>query len=102
MLTSYVGPAKSGACTPALERRGIKEFKREPTMTCRIDRLVIGEDLVILRISGQIPDGTISQCYEFAHELYREVFYRRQAPERLARLRLRIGDTTAGAISLPS
>ena len=69
-------------------------------MTCRIDRLVIGEDLVILRISGQIPDGTISQCYEFAHELYREVFYRRQAPGRVATLRLCIGDMSAEASPL--
>jgi|SRR5215469_13246623 len=32
----------------------IEEFEHEPTMSCRIDRLVIGEDLVILRISGRI------------------------------------------------
>ena len=50
--------------------------------------------------SYQSPDGTISQCYEFAHALYREVFYRRQAPGRRARLPLRIGDTTAGAFPL--
>jgi predicted ATPase len=36
--------------------------------------------------SQQFPDGTISQCYEFAHALYREVFYRRQAPGRRAKL----------------
>ena len=30
------------------------EFEHEPTMTCRIDRFVIGEDLVIVRISGRI------------------------------------------------
>jgi predicted ATPase/DNA-binding winged helix-turn-helix (wHTH) protein len=36
--------------------------------------------------SHQFPDGTISQCYEFAHALYREVFYRRQAPARRAKL----------------
>jgi predicted ATPase len=52
--------------------------------------------------SCRCPDGTVSQCYEFAHELYREVFYRRQAPGRLARLRLRIGDTTAEALPLPA
>jgi len=40
--------------------------------------------------SRRFPDGTISQCYEFAHALYREVFYRRQAPGRCARLRLSI------------
>jgi predicted ATPase/DNA-binding winged helix-turn-helix (wHTH) protein len=36
--------------------------------------------------SQQFPDGTISQCYEFAHALYREVFYRRQPPGRRAKL----------------
>ena len=34
----------------------------------------------------RFPDGTIWQCYEFAHALYREVFYRRQAPSRWARV----------------
>jgi len=34
----------------------------------------------------RFPDGTISQCYEFAHALHREVFYRRQAPSRWARV----------------
>ena len=36
--------------------------------------------------SHQFPDGTISQCYEFAHTLYREVFYRRQPPGRRTKL----------------
>jgi predicted ATPase len=40
--------------------------------------------------SRQLPDGTISQCYEFAHALYRDVFYRRQAPGRRAKLQRRI------------
>jgi hypothetical protein len=40
--------------------------------------------------SRQLSDGTISQCYEFAHALYRDVFYRRQAPGRRARLQRRI------------
>jgi predicted ATPase len=50
--------------------------------------------------SPQFLDGTISQCYEFAHALYREVFYRRQSPGRLARLRIRIGGGTAEAFPL--
>jgi predicted ATPase len=37
--------------------------------------------------SYRFPDGTISQCYEFSHQLYREAFYHRQAPGRLAKLR---------------
>ncbi|HVP00239.1 MAG TPA: AAA family ATPase [Bryobacteraceae bacterium] len=40
----------------------------------------------------QFPDGSASQRYEFAHALYREVFYHRQTPGRRARLHLRVGD----------
>jgi DNA-binding winged helix-turn-helix (wHTH) protein/tetratricopeptide (TPR) repeat protein len=40
----------------------------------------------------QFPDGTVSQRYEFVHALYREVFYRRQAPGRRLKLHLRIGE----------
>jgi predicted ATPase len=42
----------------------------------------------IVRRTGWRPfsDGTISQCYEFAHALHREVFYRRQAPSQRARV----------------
>jgi hypothetical protein len=35
------------------ERQGLDEFERKPTMTCRIDRLVV-EDMVVLRICGRI------------------------------------------------
>ena len=34
----------------------------------------------------RFPDGTISQCYEFMHSLYREVFQQRQALGRHARI----------------
>ena len=47
--------------------------------------------------SLQFPDGTISQCYEFVHALYREVFYRRQAPGQRAKLQLRIGEPAGEA-----
>jgi DNA-binding winged helix-turn-helix (wHTH) protein/tetratricopeptide (TPR) repeat protein len=40
----------------------------------------------------QFPDGTLSQRYEFAHSLYREVFYRRQVPGRRAKLHRLIGE----------
>ena len=36
------------------ERQRTEEYERKPTMTCRINRLVIEEDLVILFISGRI------------------------------------------------
>ena len=42
--------------------------------------------------SYQFSDGTVSQRYEFVHALYREVFYRRQAPGRRAKLHLRIAE----------
>lgn len=44
------------------------------------------QHMVRRRGSRQFSDGTIWQCYEFAHALYREVFYRRQAPSRRARV----------------
>jgi hypothetical protein len=47
--------------------------------------------------SHQSPDGAISQGYEFAHALCREVFYRRQGPGRRAKLRLRIGEQAGEA-----
>jgi DNA-binding winged helix-turn-helix (wHTH) protein len=34
----------------------------------------------------KLPDGTVSACYEFTHDLYREVLYSRIAPSRRARL----------------
>jgi hypothetical protein len=36
------------------ESAGTEEFEDKPTMTCRINRVVFGEDLVILFISGRI------------------------------------------------
>ena len=50
--------------------------------------------------SHQFPDGSISQSYEFVHALYREVFYRRQAPGQRARLHLHIGKKADEASSL--
>ena len=47
----------------------------------------------MLRPAGEreFPDGTISPRYQFAHALYREVFFHRQAPGRRAKLHLRVG-----------
>jgi tetratricopeptide (TPR) repeat protein len=42
--------------------------------------------------SRQFPDGTVSVRYEFAHALYREVFYHRQTPGRRAKLHQRVGE----------
>jgi predicted ATPase/DNA-binding winged helix-turn-helix (wHTH) protein len=46
--------------------------------------------------SREFPDGTVSQRYEFAHALYREVFYRRLPPGRRAKLHLRVGERLEG------
>ena len=45
---------------PAWERQEAEEFDRDPTMSCRIDRLVIGENLVVLRISGRITGEDVN------------------------------------------
>jgi predicted ATPase len=40
----------------------------------------------------ELPDGTHSAFYVFAHGLYREVLYQRQAPTRRAKRQIRIAD----------
>lgn len=37
------------------------------------------------------PDGTVSACYEFVHDLHREILYDLIPPSRRARLHMRIG-----------
>ncbi|MGO9931687.1 MAG: ATP-binding protein [Steroidobacteraceae bacterium] len=51
-------------------------------------------------VSNQFSGGMVSECYEFAHALYREVFYRRQSPARRAKLQLRIGARTTETLTL--
>ena len=51
-------------------------------------------------VSNQFSGGMLSECYEFAHALYRDVFYRRQSPARRAKLQLRIGARAAQSLSL--
>jgi len=51
-------------------------------------------------VSNQFSGGMASECYEFAHALYREVFYRRQTPARRAKLQLRIGGRATEALPL--
>jgi predicted ATPase len=52
--------------------------------------------------SGRFADGTIAECYQFVHALYRDVFYRRQTPARRARLQERIGDRAMEAFPVPA
>jgi hypothetical protein len=42
-----------------------------------------------------LPDGSMTECYAFAHVLYRQVLYDRQLPRRRARLHCRIGESLA-------
>jgi predicted ATPase/DNA-binding winged helix-turn-helix (wHTH) protein len=50
--------------------------------------------LYFVQRAGQdeLPDGTRSAFYVFAHELYREVLYRRQTATRLARRHIRVAE----------
>jgi len=43
----------------------------------------------------ELPDGTQSAFYVFAHGLYREVLYQRQAPARRSRRHIRVADRLA-------
>ena len=56
------------------------------------DRLSRRHRIVRSAASQQFPDGSVSSCYEFVHTLYREVFYRRQALGRRAKLHRRTGE----------
>ena len=44
------------------------------------------QHMVRRTVLRRFPDGTISQCYEFMHSLYREVFQQRQSLGRHARI----------------
>ncbi len=44
------------------------------------------QHIVRRTVLRRFPDGTISQCYEFMHSLYREVFQQRQSLGRHARI----------------
>lgn len=47
-------PAKSGAWQAVREQQQVEECEHRPAMTCRIDRLPVAEDRVLLSISGRI------------------------------------------------
>ena len=76
-VTSISFTAKANALGTAVEQEKFEDVCED---------LARRQHMVRRTGSRRFPDGTISQCYEFAHELYREVFYRRQAPGRRAKL----------------
>ena len=49
-------------------RAGTIEFERQSTMTCRIDRVVIGPGLLILHISGQITGKDVDLLQSLLEE----------------------------------
>ncbi|MGH9628329.1 MAG: ATP-binding protein, partial [Bryobacteraceae bacterium] len=55
------------------------------------DRLARHFQFVRAGGSDELPDGTKSKSYAFAHSLYREVLQARQSPARRAKMHVRIG-----------
>ena len=62
------GRRKAGTSQGAQEGRGRERLNRYPTMTCRIDRLIAGEDLVILRITGRIAGDYVNMLRALLEE----------------------------------
>jgi hypothetical protein len=54
VLSDATESRKTGRSQAAREGQGTERLNRYPTMTCRIERLFAGEDLVILRVTGRI------------------------------------------------
>ena len=55
------------------------------------ERLCRRHRIIRMADSVELPDGTVSACYEFVHALYRELCYRRIAPGRRAQMHRRMG-----------
>ena len=51
---------KNPAWQAGQERQGPEEFERKSTMTYRIDRVVIAEHRVVLRVSGRITGEEVN------------------------------------------
>jgi DNA-binding winged helix-turn-helix (wHTH) protein/tetratricopeptide (TPR) repeat protein len=51
---------------------------------------------IVKRVGTQsLADGSVTECYEFVHALYRQVLYDRQLPGRKARLHRQVGEQLA-------
>ena len=68
--------------------RGIERDTDEIEGTC--DALARRVHFVVRVGQDELPDGTRSAFYVFAHGLYREILYQRQGTTRRARCHLRI------------
>jgi len=67
-LLNAIESGKAGTARAAREGRGTERLNRYPTMTCRIDRLIAGEDLVILRITGRIAGDYVNMLRALLEE----------------------------------
>jgi predicted ATPase len=82
-VTGAVFPASVSAAATDLGVNDLEEV---------CDRLARRQYLLRTVDVQPYPDGSVSQRYAFAHALYREACYWRQAPGRRARLHRRIGE----------
>jgi hypothetical protein len=68
VLLDATESGKAGISQTVREGRGTERLNRYPTMTCRIDRLFAGEDLVILRITGRIAGEYVNMLRALLEE----------------------------------
>jgi hypothetical protein len=68
VLLDATESGKAGTSQAAREGRGTGRLKRYLTMNCRIDRLIAGEDLVILRITGRIAGEYVNMLRALMEE----------------------------------
>ena len=68
VLLDATESGKAGTSQAAREGRETERLNRHPTMTCRIDRLFAGEDLVILRITGRIAGEYVNMLRTLLEE----------------------------------
>jgi DNA-binding winged helix-turn-helix (wHTH) protein/tetratricopeptide (TPR) repeat protein len=83
---SVVGVLFSAAVTAIAANMNMEDFEHVCEDLSRRHQLVRSVG------SQEFPDGTVSGRYEFAHSLYREIFYRRLAPGSRTKLHQRIGE----------
>jgi hypothetical protein len=68
VLLNATESGKAGTSQAARKGRGTERLNRYPTMNCRIDRLIAGEDLVIFRITGRIAGEYVNMLSALLEE----------------------------------
>ena len=66
-----------------------------------VDALARRVHFVVRAGQDELPDGTVSSFYVFAHRIYREVLYSRQSSARRARRHIRIAERLGESICRP-